>query len=311
MDMLLAAAGLAALLAGGHWLVAGSVDLARALRVPPLVIGITLVGFGTSAPELVTSLEAARTGADALAVANVVGSNIANVLLILGLAAVLAPIAVASAAFRRDGAALLAVTALGALLLADGTMGRTEGAVLLAAFALYLALTLRPGAMPSPVAEPADLEAPPRPLWRSAATALAGIALVLLGASWLVTGATGIARAAGISEALIGVTLVALGTSLPELVTSAVAARRGESAVALGNVLGSNLFNLAGILGLTALTTPLAFAGPGLGADLAAMGAAAVLMVAMAVTGWRVTRAEGLALLALYAGYVAARAMLG
>jgi cation:H+ antiporter len=306
MAYLLLAGGLVALLVGGDLLVRGAVGVAQRLKVPPLVIGLTLVGFGTSAPELATSLQAALGGAPGIAAGNVVGSNVANVLLILGLAALIRPIAVDGLAFRRDGSALVLATLLGIALMLTGALERWHGTVLVAGLAAFLLATLR---RPGPVAatEAHDVvETVGRrpPLWRAGLFFALGLALVLGGARALVTGGVEIAAALGVSEAVIGLTIVAVGTSLPELVTSVVAAWRGEGDVAFGNVVGSNIFNLLGILGVTALVTPLPIDARLLQVDVWAMAAATALLVAAAVTGWRVTRAEAAALLALYAGYL-------
>jgi cation:H+ antiporter len=307
MALALLLAGLAALLVGGDLLVRGAVGVARRLSVPPLVIGLTLVGFGTSAPELATSLQAALSGAPGIAAGNVVGSNIANILLILGLAAATRPVAVDGPAFRRDGAALVLATALATALMLSGLLSRWHGALLLAGLAAFLVAVLRrPGPLTGAAASD-GMEVPPRRLGAAASAVafLAGLGLVLGGAWALVSGATAIAARLGVSEAAIGLTVVAVGTSLPELVTSVAAARRGAGDIAFGNVIGSNIFNLLGILGATALVSPLAVPARIVAVDLWAMAGATALLVAAAVTGLRVARAEGAGLLALYAGYVA------
>ncbi|SFE78229.1 calcium/sodium antiporter [Roseivivax sediminis] len=300
MDILLLALGLAALLGGGELLVSGAVTLAQRFRVPPMVIGLTLVGFGTSAPELFTSLNAALTGRPGIAVGNVVGSNIANILLIVGLSALLAPIAVDRARLSRDAGWLFAATAGGLALAALPVVGRLPAACLVLGLAAFLITTVRSGA--STVAEapaPAGARAVP-----AALRFTAGLALTLAGAVLLVDGATGLARAFGVSEAVIGLTLVAVGTSLPELVTSLLAARRGHGEVALGNVIGSNIFNLLGILGITALVSPLPVDPQIARFDVWIMAGATLLLVLFARTGRRIARTEGAALLALYAAYL-------
>jgi cation:H+ antiporter len=308
MVALLLAFGLAALLVGGDLLVRGAVGIAQRFGLPPLVIGLTLVGFGTSTPELLTSLQGALAGAPGIALGNVVGSNIANILLILGVAALIAPVAVDRAAFRRDGTAMALATLAVAALCASGAVGRVAGAALVAALAVYLWTTLRQAPAEAAVvyeAEARSAPAPPGRPWRAALFFAGGLALVILGARWLVAGAVSLAEAAGLSETVIGLTIVAIGTSLPELVTSATAARRGESGVAFGNVVGSNIFNLLGILGLTALAVPLPVPPEIVARDLWALLGATALMAALAVTGWRVSRREGAALLVLYAAYLA------
>ncbi len=281
--------------------------------MPPLVIGLTLVGFGTSAPELVTSLQAALTDAPGIAIGNVVGSNIANILLILGLAALMQPIAVDPVAFRRDGT-VLALATLAAIALALGdAVGRLAGLGLVAALAVYLVVALRAGrASPAAPVYEAEADYAPaagRPAWQLALLFLAGLAATLLGARALVAGATALARDLGVSEAVIGLTIVAIGTSLPELATSVTAARKGEAEVAFGNVVGSNIFNILGILGVTALVRPLEMPARIAGFDAWVMGAATLALVAAAMTGRRIRRAEAAGFLALYAAYLAALAL--
>ncbi|PRY92857.1 cation:H+ antiporter [Hasllibacter halocynthiae] len=299
MVYLTVALGLVLLLGGGEALVRGAVALAARLGVSPLMIGLTVVGFGTSTPELVTSLQAAFAGAPGVAVGNVVGSNVANVLLILGVAAVIAPLA--AAAPRRDLWALaLSAGAAAAVIRADA-LGRPVGLALLAGLALWLLLAWRQerGAAPGGASgdAPAAMGAVP-----ALALTAGGIAVTMLGARFLVAGATELATGWGISEAAIGLTVVAVGTSLPELVASVAAARRGQGALALGNVVGSNVYNVLGILGATALVRPIP-APAGIGPDLLVMLGATALLVLFALRP--VGRGAGAALLLAYAGYVA------
>jgi cation:H+ antiporter len=307
LDYVYVAAGLVLLFAGGEALVRGAVAIASRLGVSPLVIGLTLVGFGTSAPELVTSLQAALAGRPGIAVGNVVGSNIANLLLILGLSAVVAPIAVARAALKRDGTMLVLTTsAVGALLVFD-LLTRWIGLVMVAALLayivyVYLAERRRPDA--SAALHEHEAQAV-RPLgWGlAAAFALGGLAGVVGGAYFLVEGAVALAQQAGVSETVIGLTVVAVGTSLPELATSAIAARRGQGDVAFGNLVGSNVFNLLGILGVTAAVAPIPVPPEIVRLDVWVMGAVALLALGLAATGQRVNRVEGALLLAAYAAY--------
>jgi cation:H+ antiporter len=299
MTVVLILAGFVALVAGGELLVRGAVGAARRARVSPMLIGLTLVGFGTSTPELVTSLQAAFAGAPGIAVGNVVGSNICNVLLILGVAAAVAPIAVRQAEIRRDGAAVVLATAFAMALMLRGSLGPVAGAALVAGLAAYLVLALK-----TTPRMPDTGDVPP-PLGRSLGQFAVGLALTVFGARMLVSGAIDAAASLGVSEAVIGLTIVAVGTSLPELVTSVVAARRGASDVALGNILGSNIFNMLGILGATALARTIPVPEAILDFDVWVMAAATVALVLVAVTGWRITRGEGVALLAAYGGYLA------
>jgi cation:H+ antiporter len=299
MDAVLMVAGLVLLLGGGEGLVRGGVAFATRMHLPMAVVGAVVLGFGTSMPELLTSLSAAWAGAPGIAVGNVVGSNIANILLILGLAAVIAAIPGDTAA-SEDRLWLVAATVLGlGLLVFSATLGRIEGAILLGALALYIWRSLSQDNAAEPVPTIEGMAG-----WRIAGLILVGLGALMAGAYLLVTGATGIARALGISETVIGLTVVAVGTSLPELATSVVAARRGEAGLALGNILGSNVFNIFAILGLTALLIPIPVP-PGLThVDLAFFAGSALILVAFLVIG-RIGRGAGLLLLLLYAGYIA------
>ncbi|MBS8228704.1 calcium/sodium antiporter [Vannielia litorea] len=301
MLLLTLAAGLALLILGGELLLRGAIALSLRLGLSPLFIGLTVVGFGTSTPELFTSLQAAFSGAPDIALGNVIGSNIANALLILGAAALMAPMVVRRAALMRDGAAVLLATLACVALALTGSFTRLSGVLLLAGLAAYLLYAWK-----SDSAEPAEIDDSATRLSPLAALALTalGIALTVLGARFLVSGAIGLASALGVSEAVIGLTIVAVGTSLPELVTSIMAARKGQPELALGNVLGSNLYNILGILGATALLSPAPLDAAAMIPDALVMLAATALMLTLATTGWRVTRTEGGLLLAPYAAYL-------
>ncbi|MGF1607707.1 MAG: calcium/sodium antiporter [Rhodothalassiaceae bacterium] len=311
MTILQLLGGLILLLVGGEALVKGSVAVAQRFGVSPMVIGLTLVGFGTSTPELVTSLQAALIGAPGLAVGNIIGSNIANSLLILGAGAVILPLRICSKALKRDGTVLVLATLLFLAVLLTGAIPRWAGLMFLAAllaYTLYTYVSERKGGpdgvYAGEAAEVADL--PPRRIGLIAGlvvTAL-GIAGVVFGADLLVTAAVSLAVAAGLSEAVIGLTLVAVGTSLPELVTSVMAAIRKHGDIAFGNVIGSNLFNILGIAGVTATVHPIAVPPEIAGFDIWVLLGTAVLLVFFARTGHRISRWEGAALLAGYAAYV-------
>ena len=311
MPIFLLVAGLAGLVLGGEMLVRGAVSAARSFRISPMVIGLTLVGFGTSTPELVTSLQAALSGSPGIAFGNVVGSNIGNILLILGIAAMLAPVAVDPAAFRRDGTVLALVTllCLGAVLLGDVT--RVIGAGFVIALALYLGATLwyekRASGTPAAEVYAGEAEAVPGPdlsLRAAIGVAFVGLVVTILGARFLVSGAVSIAQAAGLSETVIGLTIVAIGTSMPELVTSIIAVRKGQGDVALGNVLGSNIFNILGILGITALVQPMIVPAEIIRLDIWVMCAATVLLLLFARSGWTISRREGTLFALAYAVYL-------
>lgn len=307
--------GFGLLFFGGGWLVDGAVGVARRLGVSPLMIGLTLVGFGTSTPELVTCLNAALTGAPGVAIGNVIGSNIANTLLILGVAAALTPVLCNPRAFRRDGPMLGAVTVLAVAFVLGGEIGRVTGGLflaLLAAYTVYTYFTERGCDIPAAATRHKESElvaVQPRSLGWSLGIAVLGGVAILLGAHWLVHGSVSVARVAGVPETVIGLTMVALGTSLPELATAIAGSRKGEGDVVLGNVLGSNLFNLLGILGTTALVMPLPMPPEIVGFDIWIMLAATVLLILFAVTGWRITRREAVLLLLGYAAYITALAV--
>jgi cation:H+ antiporter len=312
MTYLQLVAGLALLLVCGDLFVRGAVGVAERLRISPLVIGLTLVGFGTSLPELVASLEAARLGSPGIAVGNVVGSNIANILLILGISALITPIAVAPGTFRLNGPVLVGASLLAVLFFSFGEIGRWAGFVFVA---LLLAYTLtaywseRRGLKDEAISHLADeIEAlPPRHAsWAVYLGLTAGGLLgIVVGAALLVDGAVSLARSLGVSETIIGLTIVAVGTSLPELATSVIAAFKRHGDVALGNVIGSNIFNLLGILGVTALYRPIAVPVEILDFDSWVMLAATALVIVFALTRAKIERWEGAALLAGYGAYLA------
>lgn len=304
-------AGMALLLGGGEALVRGAVAIARRLGVSPLLIGLTLVGYGTSTPELVASLEAAFVGVPDVALGNVVGSNIANVLLILGVAVLVSPVRIEPSSFHRDAVALTVSAVAAVVLAATGEVGRLAGLILVGLVLLYTVVTYRaeaakPDEWGAILAAEGELKDGGRPLapGKAAAFALGGIVATVVGAGLLIDGAVTLARGIGVSELVIGLTLVAVGTSLPELATSLVAAWRGQAELAYGNVVGSNIYNLLGILGITALASPLPVPASLLAFDLPVMLAATAALILFALTGWRIGRREGATLLAGYLLYL-------
>lgn len=275
-----------------------------------MLIGITLVGFGTSTPELVTSIDAALRGSPGIAVGNVVGSNIANILLILGIAALIAPILIKPEAFRRDAVMMSAAALALAAFCFKGILGTSAGIFFLAAMLAYVLYTYRherrmPDASAELHAREATLAEPsPHGLWPSLVFAVGGIALTLGGAHLLVDGAVELATALQISDTVIGLTVVAVGTSLPELTASIVASLRRQGDIAIGNVIGSNIYNILGILGITAIIQPLIIPPQILQFDIWAMLAATALLVILAFGRRRLSRVAGAAFVFLYIGYI-------
>ena len=313
MTYFLIIAGFALLLFGGESVVRGSVALAQRLGVSPLIVGLTIVGFGTSLPEMVVSVNAALVGSPGLAVGNVVGSNIANILLILGVAAVIAPIAVHPGAVKRDLLGMSAATLVYVGLGMSGQIVFWQGVLMLIALMSYIGFTVWHDNKSNDEAaelhrdEAAEMGEIPLRTVSIAGIIIVGLFAVVVGAEWLVTGATTLATEFGVSEEVIGLTVVAIGTSLPELATSIVAAYRGHSDVCVGNVLGSNLFNLFGITGVTALFAPLPFSDKIVSFDLWILLAATAIIIPFMLTGRRISRPEGIVLLILYVSFIASQ----
>jgi len=314
--------GLVLLIGGGELLVRGAVGAAMLLGVSPLVIGLTLVGFGTSTPELVTSVQAALDGAPGIAYGNIVGSNIANILLIAGASALLFPIAVTSATLARDGLFMLVVAAAFAGLASVTAPGPLTGLLFLAALAGYILTAFRQERAAADTGHGAAFEksqaligsdpalAPPVATRGSILVplgiALLGLVLVIFGGRFLVDGAVALARGFGISETVIGLTIVALGTSMPELVTSVVAGLKKQTDVAFGNIVGSNIYNILGIGGATAIIAPGPVPADILAFDDLVMVGVSVLLVLFAYSGRRIARWEGGLLLGGYGLYLLA-----
>lgn len=309
--ILLALAGLILLAGGGELLVRGAVGMAEKLRISPLLAGLTIVGFGTSTPELATSIQAATSGAPGIALGNVIGSNIANILLILGISALVLPLAANRAAFRRDGLALLGSSIVALIAVMTGLIGMAMGIVMVLLLVGYIVWAYRSEKASGDaegarhIAEAQDAAPPQTHAALLALMILAGLAGAIFGARLLVGAASDLALAAGVSESVIGLTIVAVGTSLPELVACIVAVRRGHAEVALGNVVGSNIYNVLGILGATAIIHPIAVPAEIARFDIWMMLAVTALFLWQLRSGWRVSRAEGGVLLALYVAYTA------
>lgn len=315
--------GLALLFAGAEVLVRGASSLAERFGVSPLVVGLTVVAFGTSSPELGVSIQSALAGRGDLALGNVLGSNVFNVLAVLGLSAIVAPLIVSRQVVRFDVPVMVGVSALVWILAGDGSVGRGEGVLLVVLLAVYLGVlfvlgtretrragTERPaeasnGGRSEPVEgrmNPSFREAP----WFHLLAIAVGLALLVLGARWLVEGATAMARQLGVSDLVIGLAVVAAGTSIPEVATSLLASFRGQRDIAVGNVVGSNAFNLLGVLGATAIVAPAGIAVPAsvLAFDLPVMTAVAVACLPIFFTGGVIARWEGVLFAAYYVAYV-------
>ena len=309
MLALLILGGLVLLAVGGELLVRGSVGIAYRMNISPLLAGLTIVGFGTSTPELATSIQAAWAGSPGIALGNVIGSNIANILLILGISAIIVPLTVEPAAFRRDALALAGSTALCTVAVMMGVIGPVIGVVLVASLVGYLYWAYQSEKQsPDPEAARHEAEAeaamPPSPApWLLGLMVIGGLAGAIFGANLLVEGAVELASAAGMSEAVIGLTIVAVGTSLPELVACLVAVLKKHPEVALGNVVGSNIYNVLGILGTTAIIHPLEVPAEIARFDIWALVGVTALLLVQLRSGWRVSRAEGALLLTLFVAY--------
>lgn len=309
-DLALTLGGFVLLLGGADFMVRGSVALARRFDVSPLVIGLTIVALGTSLPELMVSLRAALDGSTGLAAGNIVGSNIANILLILGVSGLMAPIACTRQALFRDGTAMVGATFLLVLVGMLGTIGfwhGLTGVILLSVYLFSCYWSERRSGDAIHAEEAENVSVVHGSLGVIGLAVVGGLIGVLIGAELLVEGATGLARSFGISEEVIGLTLVAFGTSVPELATAIVAGLRGHADVSLGNVFGSNLFNTLGIMGVVTLFVPINIPESMLQFDVWVMIAASIMIVVMLRSGWRLGRPEAAFLLVCYGLFVAAQ----
>ena len=297
-------AGLVLLVLGGNALVHGASAIAARLGVAPLVIGLTVVAWGTSAPELAVSLGAALRGQGDIALGNVVGSNIFNVLGVLGASALVAPLFVSRRLVRLDVPILIALSGAVYVLALDRRIGVGDGLLLVAAGVAYTVFAVRTSRGEAPGGR-AEGPGRARALAAQAGLVALGLLLLAVGARWLVAGAIVFARSLGVSELVIGLTVVAVGTSLPEVAASVIAAWRGERDIAVGNAIGSNLFNLAAVLGLTSLVAPggVPVAEAALAFDIPVMVAVAVACLPVFFVGHAVRRGEGAAFLAYYGAY--------
>lgn len=300
-------AGLVLLYYGAEFLVRGSSSLAKRLGLTPLLIGLTVVAFGTGAPEMFVSIKASLAGQGDIAVGNVIGSNIFNIAVILGFAAIICPIRVQLQLVRIDAPIMIGVTLLTLLFLKNGIFGRWEGLIFVLAMVAYTVLNVILSRRETSTQVKEEYEEAINkadiPLWKELIYILGGLLVLVIGSRFLVDGSVQIARILGISEAIIGLTIVAMGTSMPELATSVVAAMKKEPDIAIGNVIGSNIFNLLGSLGVAGLVCPLTF--PGIQTiDLITMTIYAIVLLPLITTGFIIRRSEGFLLLAGYGVYL-------
>lgn len=312
--LLLLAAGFAALMKGADLFVDGSSALAGNFKISKVIIGLTIVAMGTSAPELAVSTSAALQGANEIALSNVVGSNIFNLLCVLGICAVIHPVPVDQVIRKRDIPVSIVITVLLLLMTSGrvlfngdflqtgmneiaGSLSRFTGIVLLLIFFCYIFYLIRDAKKNAADQEPEEKI----PLWKCAVLILAGLALIIGGGQAVVYGAKAVAQVFGMSETLIGLTIVAVGTSLPELVTSIVAAKKGETGLAVGNVVGSNIFNILFILGISSTIHPLGVNGASI-YDMILLTGASVFVFLCAMKGKEISRTEGMIMLLIYAG---------
>lgn len=324
------AVGFVLLIGGGEVLVRGAGGLAATLGISPLVVGLTVVAFATSAPEFAVSVDAALSGYPGLAVGNVVGSNIANILLILGLTAIVAPLVATSRIVRVDIPIMVLFSLVALLVALDGTISFLDGLLLFAGLVAYVVATIvisrkqsggrAAAASEEPVGDGAADDssgsdsadetrssgvAASHPVLVSSALVIVGVVMLVVGARLLVTAASDLAAAWGMSDLVIGLTVVAVGTSLPELATSMVAAIRGERDLAIGNIVGSNMFNIGAVLGMTSLIAPIEIAAGAIRFDLPIMLAVSLALLPIAFTGLAIARWEGVLFTGFYAAYIA------
>ncbi|HCY76511.1 MAG TPA: sodium:calcium antiporter [Ignavibacteriales bacterium] len=298
--------GLIMLFIGAEGLIRGSSNLAIKIGITPLVVGLTVVAFGTSTPELVVSLKAALLGNSSISLGNVVGSNIANIALILGVAALIRPLDVHAKVIMREIPIMIGISILLLLLLIDGELGFFDGLVFVIGLVVYLVVNVliaRKEKNPEIDSEFSEGLKSKLGIPVSIVLMIAGLGLLILGANLFVQSAVAIAKIFNVSDAIIGLTIVAIGTSLPELITSIVAAYKKEADIAIGNVVGSNIFNILGILGITALIIPISSVGISY-VDLGVMLFTAIILFPLSRTGFSISRFEGALLLAGYGGYI-------
>ena len=301
ISIILVVVGVALVLWGADRLTDGATALAQRMNVPQIVIGLTVVAMGTSMPEFFVSMVSAIKGTPDLAVGNVVGSNIFNTMFIVGISAAVAPMAISRSAVRKDIPFAVVATLMLSVMCMDGNISRTDAGILFALFIVFMVYTLRlarKGAVDVEEKKKEDLS-----VVMSSVFIIVGLACLIGGSNLFVNGASAIAKALNVSDAVIGLTVVAMGTSLPELATSVVAARKGRSAMAMGNVIGSNVFNILMILGVTGMITPMQIEGITM-TDMGVMLVGMVLVWMFSYTKYKVARWEGFVLAAMFVGYM-------
>ena len=298
LQLLLLTVGFIMLVKGSDWFVDGAAGIAAKFHIPQIIIGLTIVAMGTSAPEAAVSITAAMGGSADITVGNIVGSNILNVLIILGLASVIVPIAVGKSTLKVDAPFMIAISAIFLALGWDGTITRLDGIILLVLFAAYIGYMIREALRAN---EEGD-EVKDMKVWQMLLATVGGLALVVWGADVAVDAATELARIFGLSERFIGLTVVALGTSLPELFTSVTAARKGNADIAIGNIVGSNIFNILFVVGLSSMIIDVPFA-PNFRIDMAVAVAAALFLWAASLKDKKLVRWHGIVMLLGYVGY--------
>jgi cation:H+ antiporter len=310
VDFLFVAAGLALLTFGGEALVRGASTIATKAGISPLVIGLVVVSAATSSPEMAVTIGSVANGEPDLAIGNVIGSNVANILLILGVAAVLSPLAIQKQLLRFDMPVMVGISVLLVLLSLDGKLSQLDGLVLFTILVVHTIASIRMGKAETTKADykPTELalNAKPVPIWLALILIAVGVGLLVGGSQLLVIGAVNIATALGISSLVIGLTVVAIGTSLPELATSIVAIRKGETDMAVGNIVGSNIFNVGLVLGLPSIlfSQGLGVAASAIAIDMPLMLAASIALLPIAFRGYKIGRWNGLFFLAMYAAYL-------
>jgi cation:H+ antiporter len=298
--------GLVLLFLGGEGLIRGSSNLAIKIGITPLLVGLTVVAFGTSAPELVVSLKAALMGNSSISLGNVVGSNIANIALVLGSAALIRPLEVQANVIRREIPIMIGISVVMILFLLDGELGEIDGIIFISLLILYTLINIfiaRKEKNPEVDTQFNNKLRSKFGIAISIILMIFGLGLLVLGANFFVQGAVATAKLFNVSDAIIGLTIVSIGTSLPELITSVVASYKRESDIIIGNVIGSNIFNILSILGITAIIIPISSAGITY-IDLGVMLFAAIILLPLSKSGFLITRWEGALLLLGYAGYM-------